>query len=138
MTPMRIADGWLTLTRGATLSAAAVATDFFRNDLRDCVIVFLPVFLPARDQAPARCQATVIEAGAESTWRYAPEIGFCLLPDALAITMGWQWLAGRGAGHNRLSVLRRRRIDVFAAWMGCRRPACVVEAPYHNDKIRVA
>src|SRR5215470_6363032 len=41
MTPMRIADGWLTLTQGATLSAAAVATDFFRNDLRDSFIVFL-------------------------------------------------------------------------------------------------
>src|SRR5215831_13656214 len=59
---MRIAEGWVTAARGPTLSAAAVATDFLRNDLRDAFIIFLP-----SPEAYVRSVTTVIEVGAEST-----------------------------------------------------------------------
>src|SRR5262245_39426161 len=75
---MRIAEGWVTAARGPTLSAAAVATVFLRNDLRDAFIIFLP-----SPEAYARSVATVIEVGAESTPAWVgQDRGFGLLPIA--------------------------------------------------------
>src|SRR5262249_18230723 len=75
---MRIAEGWVTAARGPTLSAAAVATDFLRNDLRDAFIIFLP-----SPEAYVRSVATVIEVGAESTPAWVGQgRGLGLLPIA--------------------------------------------------------